>query len=212
MPLYSSTLGMVVVVPGTRWTGPLYTKSVPRPGKQVILHLRVGELQERYEHIWDHGVSPPVRVLGRGAQMGHADSSSRWLGQTCYWLFRGRGSQIRRSPIWHRIKMERIVQGLSDNDLQDHLVRGIADQDILADPLGDEGILLLIPYPTLPKTRAILMLDCILIQKSGRNQAHRVGAFRDRPAPGVKQVRRVHEEQTGRARGEEIKSIKLLWF
>ena len=50
--------------------------------------------------------------------------------------------------------MERIVQGPSDNDLQDHLVRGIADQDILADPLGDEGILLLIPYPTLPKTRA----------------------------------------------------------
>ena len=43
--------------------------------------------------------------------------------------------------------MERIVQGLSDNDLQDHLVRGIADQDILADPLGDEGILLLIPPP-----------------------------------------------------------------
>ena len=71
--------------------------------------------------------------------------------------------------------MERIVQGPSDNDLQDHLVRGIADQDILADPLGDEGILLLIPYPTLPKTRAILMLDCILIQKSGSNQAHRVG-------------------------------------
>ena len=106
--------------------------------------------------------------------------------------------------------MERIVQGLSDNDLQDHLVRGIADQDILADSLGDEGILLL--YLTLPKTRAILMLDCILIQKSGRNQAHRVGAFRDRPAPGVKQVRRVHEEQTGRARGEEIKSIKLLLF
>ena len=31
--------------------------------------LRVGELQERYEHIWDRGVSPPVRVLGRGAQM-----------------------------------------------------------------------------------------------------------------------------------------------
>ena len=107
--------------------------------------------------------------------MGHADSSSRLLGQSCCWLFRGRGSQIRRSPIWHMIKMERIVQGLSDNDLQDHLVRGIADQDILADPLGDEGILLLIPYPTLPKTRAILMLDCILIQKSGRNQAHRVG-------------------------------------
>ena len=103
--------------------------------------------------------------------------------------------------------MERIVQGPSDNDLQDHLVRGIADQDILADPLGDEGILLLIPYPTLPKTRAILMLDCILIQKSGRNQAHRVGS-----APGVEQVRRVHEEQTGRARGEEIKSIKLLLF
>ena len=77
MPLYSSTLGMVVVVPGTRWTGPLYTQSVPRPGKQVILHLRVGELQERYEHIWDRGVNPPVRVLGRGAQMGHADSSSR---------------------------------------------------------------------------------------------------------------------------------------
>ena len=74
-----------------------------------------------------------------------------------------------RSPIWHRIKMERIVQGPSDNDLQDHLVRGIADQDIL----GDEGILLL--YLTPPKTRAILMLDCILIQKSGRNQAHRVG-------------------------------------
>ena len=67
MPLYSSTLGMVVVVPGTRWT-----QSVPRPGKQVILHLRVGELQEHYEHIWDHGVSPPVRVLGRGAQMEHA--------------------------------------------------------------------------------------------------------------------------------------------
>ena len=108
--------------------------------------------------------------------------------------------------------MERIAQGPSDNDLQDHLVRGIADQDILADPLGDEGILLLIPYPTLPKTRAILMLDCILIQKSGRNRAHGVGAFRDRPAPGVKQVRRVHEEQTGRARGEEIKSIKLLLF
>ena len=42
------------------------------------------------------------------------------------------------------------------------------------------------------------MLDCILIQKSGRNRAHGVGAFRDRPAPGVKQVRRVHEEQTGR--------------
>lgn len=104
--------------------------------------------------------------------------------------------------------MERIVQGPSDNDLQDHLVRGIADQDIL----GDEGILLLIPYLTLPKTRAILMLDCILIQKSGRNRAHGVGAFRDRPAPGVKQVRRVHEEQTGRARGEEIKSIKLLLF
>ena len=104
------------------------------------------------------------------------------------------------------------MQGPSDNDLQDHLVRGIADQDILADPLGDEGILLLIPYLTLPKTRAILMLDCILIQKSGRNRAHGVGAFRDRPAPGVKQVRRVHEEQTGRARGEEIKSIKLLIF
>ena len=92
--------------------------------------------------------------------------------------------------------MERLVQGLSDNDLQDHLVRGIADQDILADSLGDEGILLL--YLTLPKTRAILMLDCILIQKSGRNRAHGVGAFRDRPAPGVKQVRRLHEEQTGR--------------
>ena len=60
--------------------------------------------------------------------------------------------------------MERLVQGLSDNDLQDHLVRGIADQDILADSLGDEGILLLIPYPTLPKTRAILMLDYILIR------------------------------------------------
>ena len=40
--------------------------------------------------------------------------------------------------------MERIVQGPSDNDLQDHLVRGIADQDIL----GDEGILFhSLPYP-----------------------------------------------------------------